>query len=105
MNWDTWKKVGIDRIACAWLIRKMIDPHAEFLFIKRGEDYKGLDAISFDIPGANLSHKRGKCSFSAILKEYGIEDKLLEQIAKIVNGADTLSDLLPPPESAGVDLV
>ena len=105
MKWVTWENVGIDRIACAWLIRKKIDPHAEFVFIKRGEDYKDLDAIPFDIPGANLSHKRGKCSFCTILKEYGIEDKVMDQICKIVNAADTLSHLLPPPEAPGLDLV
>ncbi len=105
MKWVTWENVGIDRIACAWLIRKKIDPHAEFVFMKRGEDHKYFDAIAYDIPGANLSHKRGKCSFCTILKEYGIEDKIMDQICKIVNAADTLSDLLPPPEAPGLDLV
>jgi hypothetical protein len=105
LKWVTWKDVGIDRIACAWLIRKRIDPDAEFLFIRRGADHRDLDAVPFDIPGANLSHKRGKCSFCTILREYGIEDKVMDQICKIVNAADTLSDALPPPESAGADLI
>jgi hypothetical protein len=105
VKWIAWEHVGIDRIASAWLIRKRIDADAEFVFIQRGTDFKELDGIPFDIPGANLSHKRGRCTFFTILKEYGIVDKTLDQIAAIVNAADSLSDLLPPPESPGLDLI
>ena len=105
MKWITWEKVGVDRIACAWLIRKHVDPDAAFVFIKRGFDYKEMEGIAFDIAGANLSHKRGKCSFCTILKEYGITDKILDQICDIVNAADSVNDLLPPPEAAGLDLI
>jgi len=105
LKWITWEKVGVDRIACAWLIRKYVDPDATFVFIKRGADYKEMDGIAFDIAGANLSHKRGKCSFCTILKEYGITDKILDQICDIVNAADSVNDLLPPPEAAGLDLI
>ena len=105
MKWITWVKVGVDRIACAWLIQKKVDPDATFIFIKRGFDYKEMDGIAFDIAGANLSHKRGRCSFCTILKEYGIADKILDQIGAIVNAADSVSDLLPPPEAAGLDLI
>ncbi len=105
MKWVTWEKVGVDRIACAWLIRKQIDPDAEFVFIQRGADHKAIEGIPFDIPGAHLSHKRGRCTFTTLLKEYSITDKVLDQIAAIVDGADSLNDLLPPPESAGLDLI
>lgn len=105
MRWITWENVGVDRIACAWLIRKHIDPSAQFIFIPRGSDHKEMEGIPFDIPGVNLSHKRGKCSFCNILKEYGISDRTLDQICHIVNAADSVDDLLPPPESAGLDLI
>jgi hypothetical protein len=105
LKWITWEKVGVDRIASAWLIRKKVDPDATFVFIKRGFDYKEMDGIPFDIAGANLSHKRGRCSFCTILKEYGIADKILDQIGAIVNAADSVNDLLPPPEAAGLDLI
>jgi hypothetical protein len=105
LKWITWENVGVDRIACAWLIRKRIDPDAEFIFVKRGSDYKEIDGIPFDIPGANLSHKRGKCTFCTMLKEYQISDKTLDQICAMVDGADSINDLLPPPESAGLDLI
>ena len=105
MKWITREKVGVDRIACAWLIRKYVDPDATFIFIKRGFDYKEMDGIAFDIAGANLSHKRGRCSFCTILKEYGIADRILDQIGAIVNAADSVNDLIPPPEAAWLDLI
>ena len=105
MKWVTWEKVGVDRIACAWLIRRQIDPDAEFVFIQRGADYKASEGIPFDIPGAHLSHKRGRCTFVTLLKEYALSDKVLDQIAAIVDGADSVNDLLPPPESPGLDLI
>ncbi|HYA40584.1 MAG TPA: chromate resistance protein ChrB domain-containing protein [Syntrophobacteraceae bacterium] len=105
MNWITWENVGVDRIACAWLIRKKIDSDAAFLFIRRGADYKEMDGIPFDIPGVNLSHKRGKCTFCTFLKEYEINDKILDRICAIVDAADSVNELLPAPEAAGLDLI
>ncbi len=105
MKWITWSEVGVDRIACAWLIRRMVDQDAEFVFIPRGSDWKEVDGIPFDIPGANLSHRRGRCTFCTILKEYAIHDRVMDQICAIVDAADSVSDLLPPPEAPGIDAV
>jgi hypothetical protein len=105
LKWVTWENVGVDRIACAWLIRKRIDPDAELIFIKRGSDFKELDAIPFDIPGVNLSHRRGRCTFCTMLKEYRITDRIMDQICAIVDAADSVNDLLPPPEAAGLDTI
>lgn len=105
MKWITWKKVGIDRMACAWLIKKYIDHEAEFIFIEKGEDFKNIEGIAFDIPGAALSHKRGKCTFCTMIKEYSINDKTIDSMAEIINAADTINELLPPPEAAGLDMV
>jgi hypothetical protein len=105
MKWITWERIGIDRMACSWLIKKYVDVSAEFVFIEKGADYKEIDGIPFDIPGVALSHKRGKCTFCTILKEYGLNDKRLDRIAAIVNSADTINDLMPEPEAAGLDLI
>jgi hypothetical protein len=105
MKWITWSEVGVDRIACGWLIRRAIDKDAEFVFIQRGSDWKELDGIPFDIPGANLSHRRGRCTFCTILKEYAINDRVMDQICAIVDAADSVSDLLPPPEAPGIDVI
>jgi hypothetical protein len=105
MKWITWEHVGVDRLACAWLIRKMVDRDAEFSFIPRGSDWKEMDGIPFDIPGANLSHRRGRCTFCTILKEYSINDRIMDQICAIVDAADSVNDLLPPPEAPGIDVI
>lgn len=106
MKWITWENVGVDRIACAWLIKKFIDPKADFEFIKKGTDIKGLNGIPFDIPGATLSHKRGHCTFCTILKENDqINEPVLNQICDIIDSADAVNDLLPPPEAAGLEVI
>lgn len=106
MKWITWENVGVDRIACAWLIKKFIDPKADFEFIKKGTDIKGLNGIPFDIPGATLSHKRGRCTFCTILKENDqINEPVLNQICDIIDSADVVNDLLPPPEAAGLEVI
>ncbi|MBS4026838.1 MAG: chromate resistance protein [Clostridia bacterium] len=105
MKWITWENIGIDRMACAWLIKNHIDKDCEFLFIPAGADYSALQGIPFDIPGVKLSHKRGHCSFHTFLKEYKLSDPLLYEIAKIIDGADTISDLAIPEESMGLDAI
>lgn len=105
MKWITWENVGVDRISSAWLIKKNIDPRAEFVFVKKGADIREIEGIPFDIPGVALSHKRGHCTFCTILREYNIKDNVLDQICSIIDAADSVSDLLPPPEAAGVDII
>lgn len=105
MKWITWENIGVDRISSAWLINRYIDPNAEFKFIKKGTDVKTVEGIAFDIPGATLSHKRGHCTFCTILKEYELNDPILGQICNIVDAADSVNELLPPPEAAGLDVI
>jgi hypothetical protein len=106
MKWVTWEQVGVDRMACAWLIRKHIDPKAKFLFVPVGQT-KDLPtgAEPFDIPGVRLSHHRGHCSFHALLKEYGLKDPVLQRIARIVDEADTVQEVRVEPAAAGLDLI
>jgi len=105
LKWFTWENIGVDRISSAWLIKRYVDPQAEFHFIQKGTDIKSLEGIAFDIPGATLSHKRGRSTFCTVLKEYAINDAVLDHICDIIDAADTLNDLLPPPESAGLDVI
>ena len=101
MKWVTWEQVGVDRMACAWLITKYIDPQAEFLFVPAG--YKPLPegAEPFDIPGVRLSHHRGHCTFHAMLREYDLHDPVLERIARVVDEADTVQDVTLEPAAVG----
>ena len=85
MKWVTWEQVGVDRMACAWLIKKYIDPQAEFLFVPVGHKPLSEGAEPFDIPGVRLSHHRGHCTFHTMLREYDLRDPVLERIARVVD--------------------
>lgn len=105
MKWVTWENVGIDRMGCAWLIRKFIDPQAEFLFVPKGSAPLPADAEPFDIPGVRLSHHGGHCSFHTMLREYKLQDPVLDRIARIIDEADTIQEVALEPASAGLDLL
>jgi hypothetical protein len=105
MKWVTWENVGVDRMACAWLICRQIDPQAEFLFIPAGSRPLPVGAEPFDIPGTRLSHHRGHCSFHALLKAYQLKDPLLLKIAQIVDEADVVQEIAVEPASPGLDLI
>jgi len=104
MKWVTWENVGIDRIGCAWLILREIDPQAEFLFIPRGAAWP-LDAEPFDIPGVRFSHHGGHCSFHALIEHHKISNPILLKIARIIDEADTIQAVKLEPAAAGLDLI
>jgi hypothetical protein len=101
--------VKVDRVACPWLIRKFVDPQAEFLFVAADQVMaiaEREDAIPFDVPNVELGHHGQECSFDAIVKKYGLDqDPALVLLARIVNGADTDNLLWQQPESAGLNAV
>jgi hypothetical protein len=105
MKWVTWEHVGVDRMACAWLIRKQIDPKARFLFVPRSTDPLPAGAEPFDIPGVRLSHHQGHCSFHALLREYQLDDPVLARIARIIDEADTVQEVYVEPAAPGLDLI
>lgn len=106
MKWVTWEEVGIDRMGCAWLIRRWIDPEAIFVFVPHGQQHDLPDmAESFDIPGARLSHHAGHCSFYAVLRAYGLNDPVLDRIARIIDEADTVQEVELDPAAPGIDLL
>jgi hypothetical protein len=104
-SWVTRERPKIDRIACPWLIRRFIDPEAEFLFLPTERVFDAAaetGATAYDIPGAQpFSHEGELCSFDAFLKVYGIEDPALDALAVIVCGADT-AQLEMTPQSPGL---
>lgn len=107
MNWITREKAHVDRIACPWLIKRFIDPDAEFLFVPADHVLlaaKEQNAIPFDANGVELGHHGEFCSFDAIVQKYGLNDPALHELAKIVRGADTDRPELAP-ESAGLDSI
>jgi hypothetical protein len=105
MKWVTWEQVGVDRMACAWLITKYIDPEAEFLFVSAGHKPLPEGAEPFDIPSVRLSHHRGHCSFYTMLREYVLRDPILERIARVVDEADTVQEVMLEPAAVGLDII
>ena len=105
MKWVTWENVGVDRVGCAWLIRKYIDPKAKFMFIAPQVQQLPKDAEPFDIPGVRLSHHQGHSSFHTILQEYKLDDPVLQRIARIIDEADTVQEACVEPAAPGLDLI
>ena len=107
MKWITRSHVHVDRIACPWLIRRFVDSEAEFIFVSRSsvaERAAADGAIPFDVPGAELGHHDGNCTFDAIIAKYGLTDPALLRLAQIVRAADTHSLAADPP-AAGLEAI
>jgi hypothetical protein len=109
MKWITREHVHVDRVACPWLIRRFVDPQAEFLFVPADQVMtvaKREGATPFDVKDVELGHHGKECSFDAIVKKHGlVSDAALVLMARIVNGADTDNSLWHQPESAGLKAI
>jgi hypothetical protein len=104
MKWITRERPKIDRIACPWLIRNFVDTNAEFIYVPKEQVFekaKELEAVPYDIPGAEYSHYGNECTFDFILKKHQLNEPALHQLARIIRGADTDSFHLAP-QSAGL---
>ena len=94
MRWITRKNIKVDRVACPWLIRRFVDPQAEFLFVEERdllEESKRHDATPFDAPkiqAIKLNHRGLRCTFEAIIEDYSITDPAIHQLGLIVRAAD-----------------
>jgi hypothetical protein len=104
MKWTTLESIGVDRMASIWLIRRWIDPKAEFSFIPAGTKAPPKTEV-FDIPGARYSHHGGHCTFHALLHENGIKDPILDHIAAIVDEADVIQEVNIETTAQGLDLI
>ena len=103
-RWITRERPKIDRIACPWLIRRFIDPRAEFFYVPTAQVFTEaarLNAVAYDIPGAPVSHEGAWCSFDVLLRAFEIEDAAVDRLARIVRGADT-DQLALEPQCAGL---
>ncbi len=108
MKWITREKVKVDRVACPWLIKKFIDPQAEFLFVPKDkvlEVARREGGKSFDCPGADYTHRDGKCSFEVLVEDYRLKDPALQVLSPIVHGADVSADVGIVPEAAGLQAI
>ena len=108
MKWITRANANVDRVACPWLIKRFVDPDAEFLFVAAAEVMAAAQreqAIPYDVPNVELGHVDGRCSFESIIRKYRLDDPALAELAKIVHGADVSEDVGVTPESAGLSAI
>src|SRR5436189_2915034 len=90
MKWITREKIKVDRAACPWVIKKYIDPDAEFVFLPRSTDWTKIsDGIVFDVPDCELGHHGQDVSFNSVLKKYNLTDAALALLGEIVRAADS----------------
>lgn len=108
MLWITRSHVHVDRVACPWLITRFVDNHAEFLFVPKNQVEKiakQTDAIPFDIPGVELGHLDGRCSFESIMLKYDLKEPGLVRLAKIVHAADVEEEIDKDPIARGLEAI
>jgi hypothetical protein len=104
MRWATRSHCHIDRAACAWLIRRFIDPQAEFVFVDDADEVP-RDATPFDMRGVKLGHHGGDCSFETFLRRYELPDPVLWELAKIVHEGDLADERFDAAEAPGLDVL
>jgi rhodanese-related sulfurtransferase len=103
-RWVTRERPKIDRIACPWLVKRFIDPEAEFLYVPTPDVTRVAaerEAVPYDIPDVEFSHDGELCSFDAFIRHFRLQDPALIDLAVIVRGADT-NRLDLAPQSAGL---
>jgi hypothetical protein len=110
MKWITRARPKTDRIACPWLIRRFIDPGAEFVFVPADDVLATAErdgAISFDAPGARYTHRNGKCTFEVLIDDHGLaeNDPALAELARIVHAADIAGEEATHPFGAAVSAI
>ncbi len=107
-KWVTREHPKIDRIACPWLVRRLVDTEAEFLYVPTDQVFSvaaETGATPYDIPGADpFSHDGEQCSFDAFIREYKLTAPALRTLATIVRGADTARPDLAP-QAAGLHAI
>ncbi len=111
MKWITRRNIKVDRVACPWLIRRFIDPEAEFLFVPEAEVLNIAsreEAVPFDMPRnpeLKFTHHDGLCTFEVLLREFKLKDPALVRLGKIVHGADIRGEEHTAPEAAGLKAI
>lgn len=104
MKWATRSGVHVDRAGCAWLIRRMVDPEAVFVFVDDPAEVPA-DATAFDMPGVDLSHHGPDCTAETILRRYEIQDPVAWKVAEVIHEADLEDDRYDAPAAPGLDII
>jgi hypothetical protein len=102
MHFITRERIHVDRIATAWAIRRFVDTNATFQFVARTRDVKPLQGIPFDLRGAELGHRGGRCTIEALIDKYELADEALRRMARIIRAADLPQEDPSPVVAPGV---
>jgi hypothetical protein len=108
MIWITRSNIKVDRVACPWLIRRFIDPDAEFLFVPEQQLLEAADrsgSTPFDAPRigeVKLNHRGNRCTFEAFVEDFHLGDAALQKLALMVRAADVKGQESAAPEGAGL---
>jgi len=102
MHFVTRERIHVDRIATAWAILRFVDHRATFEFVPWRSDPGQVAGVPFDIRGAELSHRDGRCTLEALIAKFELTDEPLRRMARIIRAADIPQDEPSPPEGAGV---
>ena len=106
MRWITRRNAHVDRTSCPWLIRRFIDPAAEFIFVPADADLSALDGHTFDMRGAAYGHEGARCTFEVMLARHGLEtDPGLVEMGRIIRDADVPPSRSRRHEGAGLDAI
>jgi len=105
MRFVTRERIHVDRSATAWALRRFVDPDASFIFVPRTRDVRAIDAIPFDVRGAELSHFGGRCTLEAVLDKYELRDQALRLMARIIRAADLPDQEAAPAPAVGVQAI
>ncbi len=103
-QWVTRRNIHVDRIACAWLVRRFIDPDARFCFVPDRHYRARAGELRFDMPGGEFTHQGDQCSFEVLLAATGLSDIALTAIAEMVHDLDIEDGKFARPEAAGIGL-
>ena len=109
MKWVTRENANVDRIACPWLIKRFVDPDAEFIYVPADQVMAVAEregAIPYDVPNVELGHVDGRCSFESIMLKFGLMgDAGLVELARIVHAADVSADIDTSPYGRGLKAI
>lgn len=109
MKWITRENANVDRIACPWLVKRFVDPSAEFIYVPADQvmtEAEKLGATPYDVPDVELGHVDGRCSFDSIILKYNLtRDTALMEVAKVVHAADVSADIDTSPYGRGLKAI
>ena len=104
MKWITRRNLHVDRTACSWLIRRFIDPQAEFVFVPSSTDPATLDGHTFDMRGGEYSHVAEQCTFEVMLQRHELQsDPALVEMGRIIREADVAPRRSSRVEAGGLN--